>query len=290
LTSGITAGPDGNIWFNERGQFAVAKMTPAGLETQYLIPGGPNGGPNNSADPIGITSGPDGNLWVTDESENVIWKVSTGGTFTRIDLPTPNRGASGITVGADGNLWFGEPGQNKIGRMTTAGVLTEFAIPTSGAGVAGVATGPDGNVWFTENTANQLAMIMPAGEIQEFPIPTASSLPRRPTAGPDGNVWFPEGVGKIGEALLRAPGPTQWWSQPAHPLTVPPPHGPWYLNGVVPSPASPTATHSAPGPAWNQLSSSPNGSPLPATTQANVSRALGSLVQQIARGLRAILS
>jgi hypothetical protein len=81
-----------------------------------------------------------------------------------------------------------------------------------------------------------------------------------------------------------------WWSQPARPLTVPPPHGPWYLNGLAPSPVSPTATHSAPGPAWSQLSSSPSGSPLPATTRANVSRALGSLVQQIASGLRAILS
>jgi hypothetical protein len=171
--------------------------------------------------------------------------------------------------------------------MTTAGVLTEFAIPTSGAGVPGVATGLDGNVWFTENTANQLAIITPAGEIQEFPIPTASSLPRRPTAGPDANVWFPEGVGNIGEALLRAPGPTKWWSQPAHPLTVPAPHRPWYLNGVAPSP---TATHSAPGPTSNQLSASPSGSPLPATTQANVSRALGILVQQIASSLRALFS
>jgi hypothetical protein len=81
-----------------------------------------------------------------------------------------------------------------------------------------------------------------------------------------------------------------WWSQPAGPLTVAPAHGPWYLNGVAPSPASPTATHSAPGPTSNQFSSSPSGSPLPATTQANVSRALGSLVQQIASDLRAILS
>src|SRR5207245_804277 len=198
----------GNIWYNERYQFAVAKMTLAGTETQYPIPGNPN-----SPDPIGITAGPDGNMWVTDESENIVWRVSTGGGFARFDLPTPNRGAAGITVGGDGNLWIGEPSQNKIGRMTTAGVLTEFAIPTAGAGVGGIARGPDGNVWFTENNANQLAVITPTGQAQEFPIPTASSLPRRPTAGPDGNVWFPEGVGQIATALLRAPAP--WWSQPA---------------------------------------------------------------------------
>jgi streptogramin lyase len=92
-TSGITAGPDGNIWFNERDQFAVARMTPTGTETQYLIPGGANGGPNIGANPVSITSGPDGNLWVTrgrrkdrqrgvrDEPPALVHAATNGRTF-----------------------------------------------------------------------------------------------------------------------------------------------------------------------------------------------------------------
>jgi hypothetical protein len=97
-------------------------------------------------------------------------------------------------------------------------------------------------------------------------------------------------VGYAGTILALPPAPPPpWWSQPAHPLTVPPPHNPWYMNGVAPSPASPAATRSAPGPDWTQQSASPSGS-LPAATRANVSRALASLVEQIASRLRAIFS
>jgi streptogramin lyase len=285
ITSGITAGPDGNIWFNERDQFAVARMTPTGTETEFLVPGGPNGGPNTGADPVAITSGPDGNLWVTDETENIIWKVSTIGAFTRYDLPLPNRGANGITAGADGNLWFGEPSQNKIGRMTTAGVLAEFAIPTASAGIGGIAAGPDGNVWFTESQANQLAVITPAGDILELAIPTANSLPRRPTAGPDRHVWFPEGAGKIATVVFGM-DVQPWFVQPK--TGAPPPaalHGPWYAHRAAPLMMAPRART----PASENL-------PPPLRVRvavgdiADVAGALASETQRIASTIRAIVS
>jgi streptogramin lyase len=286
LTSGITAGPDGNIWFNERDQFAVARMTPTGTETQYLIPGGANGGPNTGANPVSITSGPDGNLWVTDESENVIWKVSTSGGFTRFALPTPRSNPYGITVGADGNLWFGEPGQNRIGRMTTAGVVTELAIPTAAAGMGGIALGPDGNVWFTENRANQVGVITPAGDGQELAIPTANSLPRRPTAGPDHHVWFPEGAGKIGTVVFGM-NLQPWFTQPRTGASSAP-QVPWYLRGGPPQALSPTATRfgsdvSLP---WHAVVPTPGRSQAP--TGADVAGALATATQRVASMLLAV--
>jgi hypothetical protein len=98
-------------------------------------------------------------------------------------------------------------------------------------------------------------------------------------------------VGYAGSILALPQGPLPpWWTQPAHPLTGLPPHSPWYLNGVAPSPAARGATRSAPRADWTQQSASPSGSLLPAATRANVSRAVASLLEQIASRLRAIFS
>jgi virginiamycin B lyase len=56
---GITAGPDGNMWFTVGNQ--VGKISPiTGIITQYSIS-------TANAGPYGITAGPDGNLWFTEE-------------------------------------------------------------------------------------------------------------------------------------------------------------------------------------------------------------------------------
>ena len=55
---GITAGPDGNMWFADPGAQSIGKMPPGG--SPLLIPAPGAGGP------AGITSGPDGTLWYTE--------------------------------------------------------------------------------------------------------------------------------------------------------------------------------------------------------------------------------
>jgi len=93
-------------------------------------------------------------------------------------------------------------------------------------------------------------------------------------------------VGYSGTILALPTGPPPpWWTQPAQPLAVPAPPGPWYLNGVKPPTATPASTHAAPWTQSTHLTPSPSGSPLPAPTQAKVSRALASLVEQIASAL-----
>jgi len=56
---GITAGPDGNVWFTGAAGNNIFRVTPAGLITQYVLPN-PMSGPHQ------ITAGPDGNLWFTE--------------------------------------------------------------------------------------------------------------------------------------------------------------------------------------------------------------------------------
>jgi streptogramin lyase len=73
--NGITAGPDGNMWFVENGYLlgppgasAVGKITMTGAVTEYPLA-------NPTAGPMYITKGPDGNLWFTENSASKIGEV-----------------------------------------------------------------------------------------------------------------------------------------------------------------------------------------------------------------------
>jgi len=116
---GITAGPDGNLWFAAQDSNRIGRITTAGVVTQFTVP-------TAGSQPLAITSGSDGNLWFTEESGNKIGRITPTGTFTEFGLPTANSLPGRITTGADGNVWFTEQTNNKIGRITPAGVITEF--------------------------------------------------------------------------------------------------------------------------------------------------------------------
>jgi hypothetical protein len=83
---GITAGPDGNLWFTENGIAGnkIGRITTAGVITEFPLP-------NASSAPRGIAAGPDGNLWFTEQLGNKIGQITTGGvapTATPTSTPT----------------------------------------------------------------------------------------------------------------------------------------------------------------------------------------------------------
>ena len=189
---GITAGPDGNLWFTEFSANKVGRITTAGVFTEFPLPVTPSA-------PVDVVAGPDGNLWFLENMGNRVGRITTAGVISGFTVPTPSSGLNQITAGPDGNLWFTEGLANKIGRITPAGVITEFPIPTGGSRPNGIAAGPDGNVWFTEGLGNRIGRITPFGVVTEFVIPTSGSVPAGIGAGPDGNLWFTEFTGnKIG--------------------------------------------------------------------------------------------
>jgi streptogramin lyase len=199
--NGITAGPDGNIWFAETPD-RIGRVTPAGVITEFplfptaLVPTGENEGRG----PTGIATGPDGNLWFTESgwTGSNIGRITTAGVVTEFALNSPLSTSEGITAGPDGNLWFTEanpaPAGGRIGQITTAGVVTEFPIPSPGSRPYGIAVGSDGNLWFTDaNPAGyQIGRITTAGVVTEFPLGAqgAWSAASGIAAGPDGNLWF----------------------------------------------------------------------------------------------------
>jgi streptogramin lyase len=188
---GITAGPDGNLWFVEHSVRNVAHMTTAGALTVKTLT-------RTSTYNVGIASGPDGDLWFTESETGYIGRITTGDVVAgEYALPTGSK-PYGITKGPDGNLWFTDYGTGKIGKITTAGTITEYTLP-AGSKPYAIAAGPDGNLWFTDSGTSKIGKITTGGTITEYALP-ASSTPYGITKGADGNVWFADsGTSKIGK-------------------------------------------------------------------------------------------
>ena len=114
---GITAGPNGNLWFTEYNGNRIARITPLGVVTEFST------GISAGASPNGITLGPDGNLWFTETGGNRIGRITPAGVVTEYSAGiTANASPYGIREGPDGNLWFTETSANRIGRIT-AGIV-----------------------------------------------------------------------------------------------------------------------------------------------------------------------
>ncbi len=178
---GITAGPDGNLWFTEFHGNKIGRITTAGTITEFPTAAATN--------PELIAVGSDGNLWFPEVTSNTIGRMTTAGGYTSFPILTAAASVIGIAAGSDGNLWFVEAQKFKIGRITTAGVVTEFPVPTQEI-LLQIASGPDGNLWFAEFNAGKIGRITTAGVVTEFPVPFAGSQPQGITGGPDGNIWF----------------------------------------------------------------------------------------------------
>jgi streptogramin lyase len=230
--SGITAGPDGNLWFTESGGSEgtfigvgkIGRITPCGAITEFPTP-------NPFAGPLGIVAGPDGNLWFTEWDGNSIGKITLSGVITEFPVLSAFSNPVGITLGPDNALWFTMFSGENVGRIDTAGVVTEFPAVSGGRGITAgpdgnlwfavrgatdeigrmttagtftsfplppgsdafyIVSGPDGNLWFTEPGPNKIGRMTPVGSVTEFPIPTAGSFPTQITTGSDGNLWFLE--------------------------------------------------------------------------------------------------
>jgi streptogramin lyase len=226
---GITAGPDGNIWFTEVRSNRIGRITPSGFVTEFStgitagsellgIAAGPDGnvwfaegtgnrigritptgnvsefstGITSASAPVQIVAGPDGNLWFTELFGNRIGRITPNGFVTEFSTGiTSASNPRGIAVGPDGNLWFTEEGGNRIGRITPSGTVTEFGAGITG-GPSDIAPGADGNLWFTEQADSRIGRISTSGLATEFGLPTAS-FPGSIASGADGNLWFTEG-------------------------------------------------------------------------------------------------
>lgn len=127
--NGITAGPDGALWFTSNG--TIGRITTAGQVSNYPAVG-------VSAQPQDITTGPDGAVWFT-EMNNVIGRIETAAT-PEITSFTPTSGTVGTKVTISGvNL-------GHASRVTFNGTVAAIVSNTSSIIVVrvpkGAQTGP----------------------------------------------------------------------------------------------------------------------------------------------------
>jgi virginiamycin B lyase len=193
---GITAGPDGALWFIDPGMDVIGRITASGEYTLEASAGA------ELSD--GITVGADKNLWFTvAEASGGIGRITTAGKITLFADPGGSY-TQGITLGSDGALWFAES-NGTVGRMNAKGKVTHFTVAASNAELEGITAGPDGNLWVTEladgsHTANRVYRVTTRGKSKAF---TVGSSPDIICVGTDNALWFTEnGSNAIGRLTV----------------------------------------------------------------------------------------
>lgn len=202
----ITQGPDNNMWVTlDDATKNVARITPAGVVTEYDLPGiaSPIGitsaggnlwvtlngavarfdpaAPENAgttvttpladiADPRSITVGPDGNLWTA--SGDKVLKIPPAAPATATTYAaTGVMGARAISRSGD-FLWVADFGGAQVVRVATDGTGTAFA---TGGGPQGVAGGAGGQVAYANPGSNPhtIGLINPTPPTVTVPSPLA---------------------------------------------------------------------------------------------------------------------
>jgi hypothetical protein len=123
---GITAGPDGNLWFTEEFGNKIGRITPDGVITEFPIP-------TPGSRPVGIATGPDGNIWFTEATANKIGRLSLH-SAPAIDLRILP--VVGSTAGAGGSFFKTSVQVHNSTSSSIAGRITFLRSGASGNGSA----------------------------------------------------------------------------------------------------------------------------------------------------------
>lgn|GEM_PF-1470904 len=184
---GITAGPDGAVWFVETGANKIGRISEEGQITEYPVPT-----PHAIDGEQGfIAVGPDGALWFNEDLAKKLGRITMDGQITEYELPNEVWPLRAFVAAPDGTLWATSQGINGIVKLSLDGqVLAQYPVPTPYSGIAGMTLGPDAALWFVESRANQVGRLTLDGSMTEYPLPDPNSFPLRITVGPDRALWF----------------------------------------------------------------------------------------------------
>jgi virginiamycin B lyase len=202
---GITAGPDGALWFSEEGTSRIGRMTASGVFAGEVTIPNSVGSLVPCADPSFVPAldqiavGLDNRLYFTEPRDDQVGSIdpfNPGAApveYGTTNGLTPGARPEGITRGPDGRIWFTEAGLGKIGRLDPSAVpaITEYPNVALGGGPSDITTGPDNALWFTEAVAGSIRRITTDGAVGNPTPVTAGSGPSGITSGP-GGLWFTE--------------------------------------------------------------------------------------------------
>ena len=214
ISSGITSGKDGSLWFtayDDNGNGLLDRMNTQGVVTSVPL----------ASSPLDLTTGPDGNLWVDATGE--IDRVTPQGLVTAFPMPSGDSPFD-ITPGPDGALWFGVNGAaNNFGRITPSGAISEFSLPGTQANdfLDNIVSGPGNSLWYATysgsapqslDLSNALlaggeSVTVTAGSSTSQTIATFSDLgPAAGVASYQASIDWGDGTTSAGTIALTASG------------------------------------------------------------------------------------
>jgi virginiamycin B lyase len=197
LPVSVAPGPDGNMWFTDRGSDYLGSVAPLiGSFDEFPIP------KNSNRFSQGVVVLPSGELWFVESGLSKLGMVQISSLqLGSVNAVTEIQAGSSVAnevqkISADpnGNVWFTEPQSDKIARVNVSAVpitVDEFSVPTAKAQPNGIAPGPDGAMWFTETKGKNLGRIPFDAAPGTSPTEFAFGLfaPGGLVTGPDCNVW-----------------------------------------------------------------------------------------------------
>ena len=246
---GITAGPDGNIWFTERQGNRIGRMTTRGVQ----LPGFPV--PTRASRPDYITVGPEGSLWFPERGGDKLGRITLKGEIgeiTEFDVRPPGSEPTTITVGPDGNIWFTTLHERRIARITPYGTddqiqrsIWECPVLPPNTSLTYIVSGSDGNLWYAEDLPNFRAAITRMdtdcqilNRVEFNDLSGSVHL----TPGPDGNIWYVRySASRVGYIPMDRPDSFVEWAAPfggPTGITAAPDGNVWFVQDVNGGPSN----------------------------------------------------
>jgi len=223
----LAVGPDGALWFPNRGNDSIGRITLEGEITSLA-----NG---EITSPTLVAPSTD-RIWFANANDTIGWIAPDGtssAVFSHEDIDEP----VALTPGADDDLWFINQRSDNVGHITSDGVVTTISH-TNFSFLSDLELGPDGNVWAT-SVYGPVGRITPEGVLTLFSAPMS---PTSITTGPDGNLWLtglgsrwgPDGIARMAtdgtvvefnhpgvwttSAIVAGPDGALWFRNAGHPM------------------------------------------------------------------------
>ena len=152
---GIAQGPDGNMWFAERGARKIGRVTLGGTVTEFAVQYPMTTGP------VQITRGSDNALWFA--TDDGFGRVALNGEMT-LFVTGPQAATGRLVQAADGSFWLGT-GDGYVTRFLPPDGVTRVFVWGPPAQSAGLVFDEQGTLYIVDSqlrTMSRLARIVNA--------------------------------------------------------------------------------------------------------------------------------
>lgn len=187
--SGITTGPDGNLWISGGLSGLVARVTPSGTSTMFAG--------NGLDETYNLSVGPDGNLWTGNGITSTVAQITTAGAVTTYNTAPSSLMADpnwpGVSAfGTNGMLYYVNGSDGGIDQFSLSTHTVAATLIGNGIEATNIIEGSDGNIHFTafvNGGASYVGSMTPGGTITTTQLPSGINFSQL-VNGSDGSVWY----------------------------------------------------------------------------------------------------